>query len=137
VCGPEVEVRGGLLHRTTIASGLLAVIVAATFALLLSMIAQLREAGARAQHSDEVLVVANRLERLLGDLETGERGFLITGEEDLLQPWQAARADFPEQATMLERMVADNPAQQDRAQGIAQAGTSYIQDYSVPLVGAE
>jgi signal transduction histidine kinase len=136
VCGPEVEVRGGLLDRTIIASGLLAVIVAATFALLLSMIAQLREAGARAQHSDEVLVVANRLERLVGDLETGERGFLITGEEDLLQPWQAARADFPEQATMLERMVADNPAQQARAREIAQAGTSYIQDYSVPLVAA-
>jgi signal transduction histidine kinase len=129
-------VRGGLLHRTIVASGLLAVIVGATFAVLLSMIAQLREAGARAQHSDEVLVVANRLERLVGDLETGERGFLITAEEDLLQPWQAARAEFPEQATTLERMVADNPAQQARAREIAQAGTSYIQDYSVPLVAA-
>ena len=128
--------RGGLLHRTIVASGLLAVIVGATFAVLLSMIAQLREAGARAQHSDEVLVVANRLERLVGDLETGERGFLITAEEDLLQPWQAARAEFPEQATTLERMVADNPAQQARAREIAQAGTSYIQDYSVPLVAA-
>ncbi|MCW2507705.1 MAG: Histidine kinase [Modestobacter sp.] len=128
--------RAGLIRRMIAASGLLALIVGATFAVLLSMIAQLREAGARAQHSDEVLVVANRLERLVGDLETGERGFLITAEEDLLQPWQAARAEFPEQATTLERMVADNPAQQARAREIAQAGTSYIQDYSVPLVAA-
>jgi signal transduction histidine kinase len=129
-------VRGGLIRRMALASGLLAVIVGATFAVLLSMIAQLREAGARAQHSDQVLVVANRLERLVVDLETGERGFLITAEEDFLQPWRAAQADFPGQARTLERMVADNPAQQDRARQITQAGMSYIQDYSVPLVEA-
>jgi signal transduction histidine kinase len=129
-------VRAGLIHRMIVASGLLAMLVGATFAVLLSMIAELREAGARAQHSEEVLVVANRLERLVIDLETGERGFLITAEEDFLQPWQDAQADFPAQARTLERMVADNPGQQARARAITQAGTSYIQDYSVPLVEA-
>jgi signal transduction histidine kinase len=129
-------VTGGLIHRTILASGLLAVIVGATFAVLLSMIGELRDAGARAKHSEEVLVVANRLERLVVDLETGERGFLITADESFLQPWQAARAAFPEQARTLERMVADNPGQQARAREIMQAGTSYIRDYSVPLVEA-
>jgi signal transduction histidine kinase len=129
-------VRGGLTHRMVVASGLLAVTVGATFAVLLSMIAELREAEARAKHSDEVLVVANRLERLVVDLETGERGFLITAQEDFLQPWAAARADFPAQAQRLERLVADNPEQQTRAREITQAGTSYIEDYSVPLVEA-
>jgi signal transduction histidine kinase len=129
-------VRAGLTHRVVVASGLLAVTVGATFALLLSMIAQLREVEDRAKHSDDVLVLANRLERLVVDLETGERGFLITDQDDFLQPWTAAQADFPEQAKTLERLVADNPEQQARAGEIAQAGRSYIEDYSVPLVEA-
>jgi signal transduction histidine kinase len=119
-----------------VASCLLAVTVAATFAVLLSLITQLREAEARAQHSDDVLVLTNRLERLVVDLETGERGFLITAQEDFLQPWRAAQADFPKQAQTLERLVADDPGQRTRAREITQAGTSYIQDYSVPLVEA-
>jgi signal transduction histidine kinase len=129
-------VRGGLTQRMVVASGLLAVTVGATFAVLLSMVAQLRDAEARAKHSDQVLVLANRLERLVVDLETGERGFLITAQDDFLQPWTAAQSDFPEQARTLERLVADNPEQQTRAREITQAGTSYIEDYSVPLVEA-
>jgi signal transduction histidine kinase len=119
-----------------VASGLLAVTVGATFAVLLSMIDHVREAEDRAKHSDEVLVLANRLERLVVDLETGERGFLITAQAAFLEPWTSAQADFPEQAQLLERQVADNPQQQTRAREITQAGTSYIEDYSVPLVEA-
>jgi signal transduction histidine kinase len=129
-------VRGGLTRRMVVASALLAVTVGATFAVLLSMIDQLREAEDRAKHSDEVLVLANQLERLVVDLETGERGFLITAQAAFLEPWTAAQADFPKQAQLLERQVADNPQQQIRAREITQAGTSYIEDYSVPLVEA-
>jgi signal transduction histidine kinase len=119
-----------------VASVLLAVTIGATFVVLLSMIAQLREAEAQAKHSDEVLVVANRLERLVIDLETGERGFLITEQDAFLAPWKAAQAAFPEQARTLEGLVADNPEQQLRARSITQSGTSYIEEYSVPLVEA-
>jgi signal transduction histidine kinase len=129
-------VRGGLTYRMVVASGLLAVTIGATFAVLLSMIDQLRAAEDRAKHSDEVLVLANRLERLVVDLETGERGFLITDQDDFLQPWRAAQAGFQGEAQMLERLVADDPEQQTRAREIMQAGTSYIEDYSVPLVEA-
>jgi signal transduction histidine kinase len=132
--GPEVEVRGGLTLRTVVASGLLAMLVGATFAVLLSLVGQLRASADRAQRSDQVLVAANRLERLVVDLETGERGFLITAEDDFLGPWTAARAAFPGQARTLERLVADNPEQHARALHITMAVMSYIQDYSVPLV---
>jgi signal transduction histidine kinase len=81
-------------------------------------------------------VVANRLERLIVDLETGQRGFLITGQEAFLQPWQAAQAAFPEQARTLERLVTASPEQHALALRITQAGASYIRDYSVPLVNA-
>jgi signal transduction histidine kinase len=129
-------VRGGLTRRMIIASGLLALVVAGAFAVLLASILQLRGAERKASHSQEVLASASRLDRLVSDLESGQHEFLITAREDALAPWSAARAAFPTRATALEQLVADNPAQEVRAKRIAQAGNSYIQDYSVPLVVA-
>jgi signal transduction histidine kinase len=127
-------VRGGLAGRMVVASGLLALVIGAAFAVLLSSVADLRAAERRARESESVLVVANRLERLVVDLETGQRGFIITGQESFLQPWRAAQAAIPDQAANLERLVDGNPEQQARAQRIAQAATSYLHDYSIPLV---
>ncbi len=128
--------RGGLTRRMVVASGLLALVIGAAFAVLLSSVADLRASERRATQSEEVLVVANRLERLVVDLETGQRGFVITGQERFLQPWRDARIALPGEASTLERLVAGNPEQQARAQRIAQATTSYLRDYSVPLVTA-
>ena len=119
-----------------IASGLLALLVGAAFAVLLSSMADLRALERRARQSEEVLEVANRLERRVVDLETGQRGFVITGRERFLQPWQNARAAFPAEARTLERLVAGNPDQEARARRITHAATSYVRDYSVPLVAA-
>jgi signal transduction histidine kinase len=132
--GPDM--RGGLTARMIVASGLLALVVGTAFAVLLSSVADLRTAERRARQSEEVLVVANRLERLIVDAETGQRGFLLTRQEDFLEPWRAAQATFGEQARTLERLVAGNRQQHARAQRIAEAGTSYIRDYSVPLIDA-
>ena len=119
-----------------VASSLLAIVVVAAFAVLLVSIADLRETDRSARHSEEVLSAANRLERLVIDIETGQRGFLITEEDGFLEPWRSARARFPTDARSLERLAADNPAQEARASRIRQAGTSYIRDYSIPLVNA-
>jgi signal transduction histidine kinase len=127
-------VQGGLTRRMVVASGLLALVLGAAFAVLLSSVADLRASEHRARLSEEVLVVANRLERLVVDLETGQRGFVITGQERFLDPWHDAQIAAPGQAATLERLVAGNPEQLARSQRIAQAITSYLRDYSLPLV---
>jgi signal transduction histidine kinase len=127
-------VRGGLTGRMLISSGLLAVIIATAFAVLLSSVSDLRASERRARQSEEVLVEANRLERLVIDLETGQRGFIITGEERFLEPWRDARAALPNETSTLERLVADSPQQEARAKALTKAAESYLQDYSIPLV---
>jgi signal transduction histidine kinase len=117
-----------------VASGLLALVIGAAFAVLLSSVADLRASERRARQSEEVLDVANVLERLVVDLETGQRGFVITGQERFLDPWRRARAAFPERAATLERLVANDPEQEARARAIDQATRSYLRDYAVPLV---
>jgi signal transduction histidine kinase len=129
-------VKGGLAGRMLAASVLLALVVGAAFAVLLSSVADLRDAQRRARHSQEVLVEASRLERLITDLETGQSEFLITRQEEFLRPWQAAQASFAAQASALGQLVADNPQQQARAEKIKEDLTDYIQNFSVPLVEA-
>ena len=119
-----------------IASGLLLLMVGAAFTVLLFAVADLRTSEQRVQHSREVLAAANQLERLVVDLETGQRGFIITGEARFLEPWHAARAVLPEQSDTLEQLVADNPVQQSRARRVTQDVVSYLNDYSVPLLDA-
>jgi signal transduction histidine kinase len=122
--------------RTILASGVLAVVVSAAFAVLFLSIANMRDAAGLARHSQAVLSVANRLERLVVDLETGERGFLITGDEQVLRPWEAARRAIPGVTAELLALTRV-PAQHRRAQRIEAAVDSYVRDYSVPLVAAE
>jgi signal transduction histidine kinase len=119
-----------------IASGLLALLIGTAFAVLLSSVADLRASERRARRSEEVLVVANRLERLVVDLEAAQRGFVITDQERFLEPWQDARTALPGEGGTLERLVADSPAQQEQARRIVEATRSYLRDYSVPLVTA-
>jgi signal transduction histidine kinase len=119
-----------------IASGLLALLIGTAFAVLLSSVADLRASERRARRSEEVLVVANRLERLVVDLEAAQLGFVITNQERFLEPWQDARTALPGEGGTLERLVADSPAQQEQARRIVEATRSYLRDYSVPLVTA-
>jgi signal transduction histidine kinase len=131
-----LALRGGLTRRTIVASGLLAFVVGAAFAVLLLSIIDLRGTEQRALQSEQVLVVANGLERRIVDVETAERGFVISGQEVFLKPWTDAQAAIPVEAATLERLVAGNPEQVARAQRIEQAATSYIRNYSIPLVAA-
>jgi signal transduction histidine kinase len=117
-----------------IASGLLALLVGSAFAVLLSSVADLRALERRARQSEEVLEVANLLERQVVDLETAQRGFVITRQEGFLKPWRRAQAAFPAQAATLERLIGDDPTQQARARRIVELTRSYLRDYSIPLI---
>jgi signal transduction histidine kinase len=126
-------VRGGLLLRTAIASGLLAVVVVGGFAILVIAVNDLRASARMAARAEVELDAADRLERLVIDLETGARGFVITRQERFLQPWDVARAAFPRQLAALERFEV-NRRQASRLQSIGRSVASYIKDYSAPLI---
>jgi signal transduction histidine kinase len=119
-----------------LASGLLMLILSATFAVLLIAVDDLRAAARAAQNSEELLVTANELERLVIDLETGVRGFVLTGEDEFLEPWHRARRNLPDRAAALERQSAANPEQERTARQLALAANAYVEQYAAPLVQA-
>src|SRR3954467_2601306 len=124
----EGGLREGLTRRTVAASAALVLVIGAAFAVLVLAIAELRRTTERSTTSQEVLGTANTLERLVIDLETGSRGYIITGDERFLAPWEIARNAVPGQSGELERLAAAT-AQRERAQRIARAVGSYLRDY--------
>jgi signal transduction histidine kinase len=116
---------------------LLLVLIVGAFAMLILAVQGLRGAVDLRKESREVLVTANHLERLVVDLQAGERGFIIAGQERYLQPWYHARAVIPQQAKVLEQQTAAlNPEQGQRARAIHRSLDSYMRDYSIPTVEA-
>ena len=63
-------------------------------------------------HTDQVIGQSRRLLRLTVDMETGERGYLVTGDDLFLQPYQDASKVIEPEYQKLSFLVADNPSQQ-------------------------
>jgi PAS domain S-box-containing protein len=62
----------------------------------------------------EVITTAQRLERALQDAERGQRGFLITGDSDYLEPYETGVREVSANFSRLKTLTADNPEQQSR-----------------------
>jgi methyl-accepting chemotaxis protein len=50
----------------------------------------------------------------LQDMETGQRGFIITGEDSYLEPYNNAKNKIEPSIEALRKLTVDNPAQQQR-----------------------
>ncbi|MFD4530361.1 SpoIIE family protein phosphatase [Streptomyces sp. NPDC058470] len=125
----------GLTRLTVVASTVLALLIGLAFGVLLWAIQDMRESTDARKSIRTALVEAAGLEKLVLDVETGQRGFVITRQDRFLQPWETARLDFPGQAKELVRLT-DPPELRKLALQITRDGESFIRDYSVPLVEA-
>lgn len=65
-------------------------------------------------HSHEVESNLADLLSELKDAETGQRGFVITGNDDYLAPYQAALTQIPVSLQAVRQLTADNASQQQR-----------------------
>jgi signal transduction histidine kinase len=123
-----------LSARMIAASIVLAVLVAASFAVLISAVSTLDDARVREAHSKDVSSATVLVEKLVIDIESGVRGFVLSGNLRLLRPYTQARAELPRRLDSLERLVAENPAQVRRARNLRTAIQGYIRDYADPIV---
>jgi len=69
-------------------------------------------------HTNEVIDNTHLVLSSMQDAETGQRGFLITGEDHYLEPFNTAKAIVAQVTTGLYDLVDDNPAQQERIRHI-------------------
>jgi methyl-accepting chemotaxis protein len=62
-------------------------------------------------HTYEVKTDLHKLEKILLDAETGQRGFIYTGKEPFLEPYIPAKNYFKDTLAVLKNKINDNPEQ--------------------------
>lgn len=65
-------------------------------------------------HSKEIEEVVQTLKEHLNDVETGERGYIITGKQVYLEPYEHGLIMVNSQRDELVRLLANSPAEQSR-----------------------
>ena len=70
------------------------------------------------EHSERVIGNANEVMKLSVDLETGMRGYLLTGDETFLAPYKSGKAKIAVEMNTLLVLVSDSPIQEDRLRRI-------------------
>ncbi len=70
-------------------------------------------------HTQEVQTRLAALLSLLQDAETGQRGYVITGEARYLEPYLKALSRLDDETANLRRLTQDNPTQQNRLAQLA------------------
>jgi CheY-like chemotaxis protein/signal transduction histidine kinase len=89
-----------------------------TVAVFVALIAYLVSTVNWVEHSERVIGDANELLRLAVDRESALRGFLLTGDDAFLAPYQVGQPRFQSQIGELTDLVADNSPQIDRLKRI-------------------
>jgi PAS domain S-box-containing protein len=72
-------------------------------------------------HSRQVLYELQRVESLLVDAETGQRGYLLTGDSNYLEPYNRAITQVDGHIASLARLTTDNPPEQANAARLGSA----------------
>ena len=68
-------------------------------------VARMQQAAATERHSTEVLTALVDVHRTLLEAESGQRGYLLTGDSDYLAPYRRAVLSFPPLAARLQASV--------------------------------
>lgn len=125
--------RLGLRGRIVLGASMLALVAVSVLGVLVWSLFQYREAADTIRVSERSMARANELLKLVLDLETGERGFAVTGDERFLEPWASARREIPRalaEFASFERATED----EGDAREFGDAVTEYLERDSVPLV---
>jgi signal transduction histidine kinase/DNA-binding response OmpR family regulator/CHASE3 domain sensor protein len=103
--------RPRLLRNLQIGFGLSLLLLIITSVASYSSISNLLEASQWVDHTDSVIIKTDRALFTLRDAESGQRGYLLTGDSTFLQDFNGAGENLRAITDSIAEMTADNPGQ--------------------------
>ena len=79
-----------------------------------TILPDLARSRAAVAHTLQVIDAARTLDEAIQDAQRGERGFIITGNLEYLEPYTEGIKDAPVRLAELKKLTEDNPEQQRR-----------------------
>jgi two-component system, sensor histidine kinase and response regulator len=124
--------RRSLTRVTFAAIGAVLFVLAAIFTSFIAVTHSFESEADNASSAEQVLQTSNTLERTVIDVETGLRGYLLTGDELFLEPYEKALGQLPAlEGRWRARIVI--PAQRRRADQIVAATNAFVDGYAKPV----
>lgn len=110
-------------------------VLAGSILLIQNSIGQLQEElDYLVDHDMKVHALTYELEKNMVDMETGQRGYVITGQESYLEPYIEGKEKLVELKEQLAGLISDNPAQLTLLQDIHNSMNDWIQVAGEPVV---
>ena len=97
-------------------------------------VARLADANAINTHTYQVLAENSAILESLINMETGQRGYVITGAEASLEPYKAGQAAFGAHLDKARALTSDNPAQQERLAKLDAAKQAWLAGALEPVI---
>ena len=123
--------RRGLAQQLPLVGGFLLLLLVAAGSIVLVVTNHRFAEGV--SHTLEVRSTAYRLLAMTQDAETGERGFLLTGNPDYLRPYDTGRLQAPKALDELRGLVADNAEQTAEMANLERALKAKLDDLALTV----
>ena len=121
-----------LVAPTLAVLALVVVLISGTFAVLLVSVRDFDRETAGAGRAERILSLSAAAERHVVDVETGLRGYLLTGDPDFLEPYHAGRLRYSADLTRMQLLITD-PAQRRALRELRRASDAYVDDFAAKL----
>ncbi|MRW88285.1 HAMP domain-containing protein [Pseudoduganella sp. FT26W] len=116
----------GITRKLYLGFGAVVLILAILLGTAYTNFSRLAQANGWNNHTHEVMAETQAILESLLNMETGERGYALTGEDASLAPFKAGQAAFTAHLGKARALTSDNPAQQDRLQKLEQAQQAWF-----------
>lgn len=90
-----------------------------TIAAFVALIFYLLSVLSSVEHSERTIGDAHEVAKLMVDMESGMRGFVLTGDEDFLEPYKTSAVKLGVEMNGLAELVRDSPTQTERLKRIS------------------
>ncbi|HEY2614335.1 MAG TPA: CHASE3 domain-containing protein, partial [Chthoniobacterales bacterium] len=87
-------------------------------------------------HTIDVMRLSGIIENDIAGLESGHRGFLLTGEKAYLEPFEQQRALIKERVESLTQLILDSPRQRKRVMKIQEIVQKWLDTVALPQIAA-
>src|SRR5688572_24987551 len=123
-----------LAGRLLIASALLAALLGAVFVVLFAAVVSSRDATRGEERARDLTEATLELERLKLELDTGVRAFVVTDNEQFLQPWTSTSQELETALRRFERLPVAGSGSASDVRTVASRFRAYVNDYLAPLI---
>ena len=97
-----------------------------------SSIKSLIQSSGWVEHTHQVIETADSVAANMVDMETGKRGFLVTGVEGYLDPYKAGLSKIDKNIAHGAELTSDNPTQVERWKKIQELKDNWVKESAVP-----